>query len=150
MNRVQPEEAFMYDLKTLGWSSFFEREFEPYKSQGFEGGRVALEYQGIYRVFTDGGELLAEITGKLRFQASERADFPAVGDWVGIARIANENKASIHAILPRFSKFSRKAAGETTEEQIVATNVDTIFLVQGLDKNYNLRRLERYLAVAQE
>jgi ribosome biogenesis GTPase / thiamine phosphate phosphatase len=140
----------MYDLKTLGWSSFFERAFEPYEGQEYEAGRVALEYQGIYRVFTDGGELLAEVTGKLRFQAQERADFPAVGDWVVITRIANENKASIHAILPRFSKFSRKAAGEVTEEQIVATNIDTIFLVQGLDKNYNLRRIERYLALAQE
>jgi ribosome biogenesis GTPase len=140
----------MYDLKTLGWNSLFEKEFEPYRDQGYEVGRVALEYQGIYRVFTDGGEMLAEVTGKLRFQARERADFPAVGDWIVITRNAKENRASIHAILPRFSKFSRKAAGEATEEQIVATNVDTIFLVQGLDKNYNLRRIERYLALAQE
>jgi ribosome biogenesis GTPase len=140
----------MYDLKTLGWNSFFEKEFESHKDQGYEVGRVALEYQGIYRVFTDGGEMLAEVTGKLRFQARERADFPAVGDWVVITPNANENRASIHAILPRLSKFSRKAAGEATEEQIVATNVDTIFLVQGLDKNYNLRRIERYLALARE
>ena len=140
----------MYDLKTLGWNSFFENAFEPYKEQGYEVGRVALEYQGIYRVFTDGGELLAEITGKLRFQARQRADYPAVGDWIVITRKSDENRASIQAILPRFSKFSRKAAGEATEEQIVATNVDTIFLVQGLDKNYNLRRVERYLALAQE
>jgi ribosome biogenesis GTPase len=139
----------MYDLKTLGWNPFFEKEFEPYKDQGYEAGRVALEYQGIYRVFTDGGETLAEVTGKLRFQAHKRADFPAVGDWIVITRNVQENRASIHAILPRFSKFSRKAAGEATEEQIVATNVDTIFLVQGLDKNYNLRRVERYLALAQ-
>jgi ribosome biogenesis GTPase len=139
----------MYDLKTLGWNPFFEKEFELYKSQGYEAGRVALEYQGIYRVFTDGGEMLAEVTGKLRFQAHQRADFPAVGDWIVFTRNAQENRASIHAILPRFSKFSRRAAGEATEEQIVATNVDTIFLVQGLDKNYNLRRVERYLALAQ-
>jgi ribosome biogenesis GTPase len=140
----------MYDLKTLGWNSFFAKEFEPYSGQGHEVGRVALEYQGIYRVFTDGGELLAEVTGKLRFQARERADFPAVGDWVVITRNPSDRRASIHAILPRFSKFSRKAAGDATEEQIVATNVDTIFLVQGLDKNYNLRRIERYLTLARE
>jgi ribosome biogenesis GTPase / thiamine phosphate phosphatase len=140
----------MYDLKTLGWGPFFEKEFEPYRGQGFEAGRVALEYQGIYRIFTDGVEMLAEVTGKLRFQARERADFPAVGDWVVITRTGNETRASIHAVLPRFSKFSRQAAGDVTEEQIVATNVDTIFLVQGLDKNYNLRRLERYLALAEE
>ena len=139
----------MYDLKTLGWNPFFEKEFEPYKGQGYEAGRVALEYQGIYRVFTDCGETLAEVTGKLRFQARQRADFPAVGDWIVFTRNVQENRASIHAILPRLSKFSRKAAGDAAEEQIVATNVDTIFLVQGLDKNYNLRRVERYLALAQ-
>ena len=95
-------------------------------------------------------ELLAEVTGKVRYEASERADFPAVGDWVAITEVPNEKKATIHRILPRTSKFSRKVAGETSEEQIVATNVDTVFLVVGLDQNYNLRRIERYLVLAFE
>ncbi|HKP84488.1 MAG TPA: ribosome small subunit-dependent GTPase A [Blastocatellia bacterium] len=140
----------MYDLKTLGWNDRFEKEFAPYRDQGYEAARVALEYQGLYRVFTEGDELLAEVTGKVRYQARERADFPAVGDWVVITRVPNEKKATIHQILPRTSKFSRKVAGETSEEQIVATNVDTVFLVVGLDNNYNLRRIERYLILAFE
>ena len=139
-----------YDLPTLGWNDRFEKEFAPYRDQGYEAARVALEYQGIYRVFAEGGELLAEVSGKVRYQARERADFPAVGDWVVIAKVPNEQKATIHQILPRTSKFSRKVTGETSEEQIVATNVDTVFLVVGLDNNYSLRRIERYLILAFE
>jgi ribosome biogenesis GTPase len=104
----------------------------------------------LYRVYCEHGELLAEVTGRVHYNAQSRSDYPAVGDWVAITPLVSERKAIIHAVLPRISKFSRKVAGETTEEQIVATNVDTIFLVQGLDSNYNLRRLERYLALARE
>lgn len=140
----------MRDLKTLGWNDRFEKVFAPYADQGYEAARVALEYQGLYRVFAGDDELLAEVSGKVRYQARERADFPAVGDWVVISRVPNEKKATIHAVLPRTSKFSRKVAGETSEEQIVATNIDTVFLVVGLDQNYNLRRIERYLLLAFE
>src|SRR5262249_62150186 len=106
--------------------------------------------QGFHRGLGESGELLDEVTGRLRHLARGRADYPAVGDWVAIAPLENEPRAIIHAVLPRTSKFSRKVAGSTTEEQIVATNIDTIFLVQGLDKNYNLRRIERYLTLAFE
>ena len=140
----------MYDLKTLGWNSHFEKAFEPYGDQGYIAARVVLEYQGLYRVFAEHDELLAEVSGKVRYQARERADYPAVGDWVAITEVPNEKKATIHLILPRTSKFSRKVAGETSDEQIVATNVDTVFLVVGLDHNYNLRRIERYLVLAFE
>ncbi|HXG66724.1 MAG TPA: ribosome small subunit-dependent GTPase A, partial [Blastocatellia bacterium] len=101
-----------------------------------------------YRVYAPEGELLAEVTGKVRHQAQGREDFPAVGDWVALT--AYQGGASIHAILPRKSKFSRKVAGSVTDEQIVAANVDTVFLVQGLDHNFNLRRLERYFVMAWE
>ncbi len=138
----------MPDLEVLGWNSFFEEAFEPYRSEGHTVARVALEYTGIYRVYTEGDELLAEVTGKFHFQADSRSDFPAVGDWVAITAYASENRAFIHAVLPRKSTFSRKAAGTTAEEQIIATNIDTVFLVQGLDNDYNLRRIERYLTVA--
>lgn len=145
----------MYDLKTLGWNSFFENEFEPYKEEGCKVGRVALEHKGAYRIYTDSGELVAEVTGRVRFHARERGDFPAVGDWV-VLGLHPDKRASIHAILPRKSKFSRKAAtsrktiGSVAEEQIVATNIDTVFLIQGLDNDFNLRRIERYLVLAQE
>ncbi|MDP4086545.1 MAG: ribosome small subunit-dependent GTPase A [Bacillota bacterium] len=138
------------NLKTLGWNQFFEEEFLKYKEQGLEVGRIALEHKQMYRVFSEQGELLAEVSGKMRFQALEREDFPAVGDWVVIQSRAEEQKATIHAILPRKSKFSRKAAGLTTEEQIVATNIDTIFLVNALNSDFNLRRIERYILSAWE
>jgi ribosome biogenesis GTPase len=140
----------MYDLDTLGWNAHFEKSFEEFATNGFAPARVALEYQGLYRIYCEHGELLAEVTGRVHYNAQSRSDYPAVGDWVAITPLSDERKAIIHGILPRLSKFSRKVAGETTEEQIVATNVDTIFLVQGLDSNYNLRRLERYLALAVE
>ena len=140
----------MPDLIELGWNPFFEEAFAPFNAEGHSIGRVALEYQGLYRVYTEAVELLAEVTGKFHFQAESRSDFPAVGDWVVITPFASEKRAIIHKVLPRRSVFSRKVAGTLTEEQIVATNVDTIFLVQGLDGDYNLRRIERYLTVALE
>ena len=140
----------MADLNDLGWNPFFEEAFAPYKPEGHSIGRVALEYQGLYRVYTEAGEMLAEVTGKFHFRAESRSEFPAVGDWVVITPFASEKKAVIHAVLPRRSAFSRKVAGAVTEEQIVATNIDTIFLVQGLDGDYNLRRVERYLTLALE
>ncbi|MEH7238134.1 ribosome small subunit-dependent GTPase A [Bacillus sp. JJ1562] len=138
------------NLQILGWNSYFEETFEEYKQQGFEVARVALEHKRLYRVLSEHGELMAEVSGKLRFQALERQDFPAVGDWVVISARQHEQKATIHGILPRKSKFSRKAAGGTTEEQIVAANVDTIFLVNALNADFNLRRIERYVLTAWE
>lgn len=138
------------NLQTLGWNSFFAEHFAPYAEQGYTAGRIALEHKHLYRIYTEHGELLGEISGKLRYSAGGREDYPAVGDWVVITPRIDEGKATIHAILPRKSKFSRKAAGETTEEQIVATNVDTVFLVNALNNDFNLRRMERYLILAWE
>jgi ribosome biogenesis GTPase len=137
----------MYDLANLGWNLHFQTEFQSFKREGVLPARVALEYQGLYRVLCEGGELLAEVTGRFRYQAADRSAFPSVGDWVAISP-PEQGRTTIHAVLPRISKFSRKVSGETTDEQIVATNVDTVFLVHGLDKNYNLRRIERYLTLA--
>lgn len=138
------------DLVHLGWNDHLEKEFRVYREKGFSVGRVILEHKHIYRIYTEHGELLAEITGKMRHQALGRSDYPAVGDWVVIEPRLAEGKASIHAILPRFSKFSRKVAGLTTEEQIVATNVNTVFLVNALNNDFNIRRIERYLIMAWE
>lgn len=112
--------------------------------------RVLLEHKHSYRVFDGEREYLAELTGKFRFQAIAREDYPAVGDWVVIQPLPNENKAMIHEICPRTSKFSRKVAGTTVEEQIVATNVDYVMIVMALNNDFNLRKLERYLLVAYE
>ncbi|MGA4721605.1 ribosome small subunit-dependent GTPase A [Fictibacillus nanhaiensis] len=138
------------NLKSLGWNQTFEESFKTYENQDLVPGRISVEHKGLYSVLTEHGELLGEITGKIRFHATGRHDFPAVGDWVAVQAIPQEGKAYVHGILPRKSKFSRKAAGLTTDEQIVATNVDTVFLVNALNQDFNLRRLERYLLMAWE
>ncbi|MCA1994954.1 MAG: ribosome small subunit-dependent GTPase A, partial [Coleofasciculus sp. S288] len=138
------------NLELLGWSQFFANSLNSQWRDGYTVGRIALEHKTTYILYTEHGELPAEVTGKLRYQATGRQDFPAVGDWVAISLRDGEQKATIHAILPRKSKFSRKIAGGKTEEQIVATNIDTVFLVAGLDGDFNLRRLERYLLLVWE
>ena len=140
----------MYDLESLGWSEFFESAFKPYRERGHFAGRVVLEERGAYRLYIEQSEVSARVRGKLRYDSESSADFPAVGDWVAVSRRERDGLNQIQAVLPRRSKFSRKAAGANSEEQVVAANVDTVFLVQGLDHDFNLRRLERYLVAAFE
>ena len=137
-------------LNQLGWNSELEEAFLPYKETGFTAGRVGLEHKESYRIFTEAGILLGEISGKMRFESAKRDDFPAVGDWVVIQARPEEKRATIHSILPRKSKFSRKAAGLTTEEQIIAVNVDTLFIVTALNYDFNPRRVERFMIMAWE
>ena len=137
-------------LSNYGWNEFFELHFQPYSTSGYKAGRVVLEYNHLYRVYSEQGELLADVAGKLRHEAASRADLPVVGDWVVVQPRSAEAKATIHAVLPRQSKFVRKVSGSRTEEQIVGANIDTVFLVTSLNQDFNLRRLERYLVVALE
>ncbi|MCU9612021.1 ribosome small subunit-dependent GTPase A [Caldibacillus lycopersici] len=137
-------------LTELGWNESLQNYFEEYKQTDYTFGRVVLEHKNVYQVITENGEFLSEVSGKYRYHALSREDYPAVGDWVVLSERLQEGKATIHATLPRFSKFSRKIAGLTTEEQIVAVNVDTVFLVQSLNQDLNPRRLERYLLMAWE
>jgi len=134
-------------LDELGWNDRFAASFQEHARGGRVPGRVVLEHTHIYRVATEAGEVLARVSGRLRHRAETRPDFPAVGDWVVLAP-SEDGDSRIHTILPRFSRFSRRAAGDTTEEQIVAANIDVVFLVGGLDGDFNPRRLERYLVVA--
>jgi ribosome biogenesis GTPase len=138
------------DLTTLGWSEFFEVNFKSYAEQGYTCGRVALEHKNLFRVYTQHGEVLAEISGKLRHEAMNRSDLPAVGDWVVIRVRPERDRVMIHAVLPRKSSFARKIAGSRTEEQIVGANVDTLFLLTSLNQDFSLRRIERYLIIASE
>jgi ribosome biogenesis GTPase / thiamine phosphate phosphatase len=138
------------NLNLIGQNERIEKNFAPYQEQGYTLGRVALEHKRMYRIWTENGEPLCEVSGKFSFMASEREDYPAVGDWVVLQERVNENRGTIHAVLPRSSKFSRKSAGNVTEEQIVAANVDTIFLVNSLNEDLNLRRIERYLLLTWE
>ncbi|MBU3188484.1 ribosome small subunit-dependent GTPase A [Clostridium bowmanii] len=112
--------------------------------------RVFGEHKNIYRVYTELGEMMAEVSGKLRHAATDQQEFPSVGDFVVVSLRFSEMKATIHKVFPRKSRFSRKVAGTNTKEQIVASNIDTIFLVNSLNKDFNARRIERYLIMAWE
>ncbi|MEI6666982.1 MAG: ribosome small subunit-dependent GTPase A [Acidobacteriota bacterium] len=136
------------DLRTFGWDEDFARHFEPFGQRGLSVARVTLEHQHIYTVQTAEGELLATVAGGLRHRAAGRHEFPAVGDWVAMSPPAQSGRGVIQAVLPRRSKFSRKVSGRVTTEQVVAANIDTVFLMMGLDGDYNLRRIERYLITA--
>jgi ribosome biogenesis GTPase / thiamine phosphate phosphatase len=136
------------NLIDLGWSQRWEASFEQFRKDGLAPARVAREDRDLYQVYSESGELVAEVTGRFRFRNTSRADFPAVGDWVAIEASPSGGRVTIHAVLPRVSKFSRKVAGTKTEEQVVAANIDTAFIVCGLDGDFNPRRIERYLTPA--
>jgi len=136
-------------LETFGWNDFFAESFRPYAGKDYTVGRIYLEHRGSYWLYTKAGEIPAEIAGRMRYQAHRREDLPAVGDWAVIQMREEERRATIYGVLPRKSKFSRKMPGGATEEQIIATNIDTVMLVSGLDHDFNLRRIERYITMAQ-
>jgi len=110
--------------------------------------RVAEENRGLYRLFCESGEFLSELSGKLRHAAESRSGLPVVGDWVLAQLRLRENRATIQHLLPRKGKFSRKTAGRKTEEQVIAANIDVLFLVSSLNRDFNARRIERYLTLA--
>lgn len=140
----------MTSLYRLGWNAFFDQHFTPFKNQGFQAARVAIENRDNYLVLTDSKAYFAEVTGKLLFNASSSSELPRVGDWVVASLFESEQKAIIHDVLPRQTKFSRKIAGAKTEEQILATNIDFIFIVQSCDNDFSLRRLERQMVMVFE
>ena len=137
-------------LQELGWTDVRDREFAPFRAAGLEPGRVALEHNHIYRVLTAAGEQLAEAAGRLKHRAEGRHELPVVGDWVAIRPNAAGGPAQIRELLARRTWFSRKTAGRETTEQIVAANIDTVFLVFGLHAAVNTRSVERYLVVARQ
>jgi len=136
-------------LADLGWNDDLAAAFAPHAAAGRTAARVTLQLKGFWEVTTPDTARLAECTGKFLNETTRISDMPAVGDWVVIEPLpGDDTRALIHAVLPRRTKFSRKAAGERDIEQIVAANIDTVFLVSSLDANFNLRRIERYLAAA--
>ena len=140
----------MTDLRELGWDDAWAEAFVGHGAAGLVPARVTIEFNHIYRVRTADGELQVQHAGRLLHRASGRHELAAVGDWVAVRPNANEATGTIEEILPRRSKFSRKVAGALTEEQVAASNIDTVFLVMGLDHDFNPRRLERYLLTAWE
>lgn len=149
MTALAGSDAVREDLEVLGWSEGFARPFCPYEEQGLRPARVAVAHNYLYQLYTSQGEVMAEVAGKLRHQITKAAALPVVGDWVAIRHNSAGAKATIEAVLPRRSCFARRAAGDPTRKQLVAANIDTVFLVCGLDDDFNLRRIERYLVAIQ-
>lgn len=138
-------------LARLGWDDAWADELNRLDDPGLRPGRVAVEHRGAYVLFTGEGEQWAAPTGRLRLDAREGdAELPAVGDWVAFRLPEQSDRAVVHAVLPRRSKFSRKTAWHETKEQVLAANVDVVFLTQALPDDVNPRRLERYLATGWE
>jgi ribosome biogenesis GTPase / thiamine phosphate phosphatase len=133
-------------LTALGWNEVWRQKFYARGTTGSVPGRVVSEHRTHYRVATDETELTAEITGHIRHAARQRSDLPGVGDFVALQSTDGDGPASIHAVLPRSTELVRKAAGES-RPQLLAANVDHIFIVIGLDGDFNLQRIERYVAL---
>lgn len=138
------------DLAVYGWDARWQAAFAPHLAEGLTPARVAIEFNHILRLTTARGDVQGQHSGKLLHEAAGRSAMAAVGDWVAVRTREGEGTATIEAILPRRTHFSRKAAGELTEQQVVAANIDVVFIVMGLDRDYNPRRLERYLLLAKD
>lgn len=135
-------------LDGLGYDTFFQSGLVSLGLTNYPVARVVAEYREAYKVKNTEGEFLAKVTGKHMFHAVKREDYPAVGDWVAI-EVLPENKALIRGILPRRTVLKKKYSSKQ-ENQIIATNIDTAFIVESMDRDYNLNRFERFLVLALE
>ncbi|NLJ17874.1 MAG: ribosome small subunit-dependent GTPase A [Globicatella sulfidifaciens] len=134
-------------MKNLGLTERFIQESKQYKDLFI--GRVSTQTKNVYKVITENGEIFAETSGKFYYNVKDLSEFPAVGDFVMIDRIDNsQGNGIIHHVLTRKSVFARKVAGSKEDLQVVATNIDTVFICMSLNNDFNLRRLERYLSIA--
>jgi len=136
-------------LESLGADGSVFSAFETYAAQRLVLGRIGAAIRDQYRLYTEDGEVAAEPSGALYYRAADRASMPVTGDWVA-ARIVGPAQAIVEAVLPRRTCCSRRAAGRRNDEQVLAANIDLIFVVSGLDGDFNLRRIERYLTLAAE
>ncbi len=135
-------------LEDLGYDHFFEAHREASGLQGHDVARVTAQHKGAYIIKTPTVECLAEVTGKLIHTALTREDYPAVGDWVAVTGLDSE-PAVIHGILPRKTLLKRKHSGKS-EPQVIAANIDIAFIIESVDRDFNLNRFERYLAIAND
>ena len=133
-------------LEDLGYRIGLEHYRKENNLISFGIGRVISEHKERYVVKTDEGEYEGEVIGNLRYRANDRSEFPAVGDWVAISAY-DEGKVLIHAVYPRKGVLERTAVGKFGEKQIIATNIDAALIIQALDRDFNLKRMERYLTI---
>ena len=133
-------------LEDLGYNKELEEYRKEQNLDSYGIGRVTLEYKDRYTVKTESNQFDAELIGNLRYTTTNKNDLPAVGDWVAISEY-DEGKALIHAVLPRNSILERKAVGKLGQTQIIATNIDFALIVQSVNRDFNINRLERYLTI---
>jgi ribosome biogenesis GTPase len=136
----------MIDL--YGWNDALRSSFADHFAQGFQPARVTAHHRGLWRVVTTDGERIARLGGRFALDAGP-GDHPVVGDWLGVSMPDGADEVTIHTLLPRYSVFSRRAVSGGGV-QVIAANVDTVFLVAALNADLNLRRLERYLVAAKD
>ncbi|MGZ4845134.1 MAG: ribosome small subunit-dependent GTPase A [Candidatus Angelobacter sp.] len=134
-------------LQQAGWNDVWAKQFADFAEKGLSPARVLAQYRHNYLLWTKSGEADAEVAGALLYRA-DASGLPAVGDWVAVRQYTPADVAIITDVLPRKTKVSRKVSGSAAEEQVISANVDLLFIVCGLDHDYNLRRLERYLVAA--
>lgn len=148
------------DLQSLGWDDFFRTQYQECENEEFIPARVIAQQKGQYQVHTTNGERTAQLAGSFSYHNTLQKQYPAVGDWVLVRLVENFEGVIIQDVLERKNYFSRKLPisggrklkngiidGGLTEEQVIATNIDTVFIITGLDDNFNLRRIERYLTL---
>ena len=131
-------------VAALGWTERQQEEFAKYSSRGLLPGRIVAEHRTHYQIATSDGEISGEVTGSLRNLATQRSDLPGVGDFVAFLPASGDGPASIECVLTRTSALIRKASGEQ-RPQLLASNVDVAFIVMGLDGDFNLARLKRFI-----
>lgn len=136
------------NLSELGWHSVWSQAYQPYRARDRAAARVVRQDRDGYRLVTADGEFTGTCSGGFRHAATSREDYPTVGDWVVVRVPQAPGPLPIEAVLPRTSAFRRKEPGGRSEPQVVAANIDHVLLVNGLDGDFNPRRIERYLTVA--
>lgn len=138
-------------LAMLGWDDAFAADFEPHAAAGMRPARVVIAHNNFFTLLDGGREWLATAAGRLRLNARRSSALPVVGDWVAMKpRKGDDGRATVHAVLPRRTKFSRRSPERPADEQVISANVDTALIVSDLATDFNVRRLERYLALAHE
>ncbi|HEX4953165.1 MAG TPA: ribosome small subunit-dependent GTPase A [Thermoanaerobaculia bacterium] len=135
-------------LDDYGWRPELAASFTAIARPGWIPGRVCAESHEIYRLATEQGDLVADLAGGLRYRAASKAELPTVGDWVAVQPVEPPGRSIVQAVLPRSTQLVRRAAGEKEEAQVLAANVDTVWILTSVNRDWNPRRLERYLTMA--
>jgi ribosome biogenesis GTPase / thiamine phosphate phosphatase len=152
MRSFQLNNNLIEHIQSYGWSTYWDSilaEQNP-DIQQMTPARVIAQFSHSYKLMTESGEHSAGVSGKFEFNAVKRGDYPAVGDWVMVEMLPSENRSVIHAVLPRRTSMVRKVAGNVIEDQIIGANMDYLFIVNALNQDFNIRKIERFLIAAWE